>query len=432
MNKVLTLLVAEDEAAIRDNLVRLLRMEGHAVLVAEDGAQALALAREHLPDLVLSDINMPNLDGFGLLDRLRLDPRTAPIPLIFLSARSERADVRRGMALGADDYLVKPFSREEVLEAVAARLERSRMLTNPAATSAEPEIATRVGYSIAGPAAAARPAEPPSPVRVKGFEMLRNIGRGGMSEVYLARREADGQMVALKLLDTRINQDEALLQRFIQEYSLLEGVDHPNVARIYGQGFADEHVFITMEYFPLGDIRRPISGGIAPLAALGVTLQIARALGQIHALGIVHRDVKPENIMRREDGTVALIDFGIAKHAGSELGVTLHGHIVGSPHYMSPEQASAKPVSAASDLYCLGVIFHEMLTGRKPFTGEDIGTLLAAHMFAPVPSLPESVGEYQGLLERLLAKDPASRFGHGEELAAHLLERWPLAAQARL
>lgn len=414
------ILVAEDETAIRNNIVSLLRMEGFDVVEASNGRIALALAREHLPQLVLSDVMMPELDGLGLLELLRADPLTAGIPLIFLSARTERADRRKGMNLGADDYLGKPFSRDELLEAVNARLKRHQ-----AASKSDATLKTPAATALA-------PAKHRPPVTVKGYRILRKIGSGGMSEVFLAVRESDQRELALKVLDTAINDDGALLDRFLQEYALLAQIDHPNVARIFDQGITDAHAFLSMEYFIRGDIKQRIAAGLTQHEALGVTVQVALALAQIHARGIVHRDVKPDNLMMRRDGTVALIDFGIAKHADNGLGHTLHGEIVGSPYYLSPEQAAGKPVSAASDIYCLGVIFHEMLTGKRPYTADRMEVLLAQHLFSPPPRLAAEHSDMQDLLDRMMHKDPALRMGTAQEVVKYITERWPLASSARI
>lgn len=416
------ILVVEDETAIRNNIMSLLRMEGFAVVEAANGRQGLALAREHQPGLILSDVMMPELDGYGMLEQLRADPLTATIPLIFLSARTERADRRKGMNLGADDYLGKPFTHDELLEAVTARIKRTQPAAAAKATlpGADASMAMQTGTQL-------KP-----PVVVKGYRILRKIGSGGMSEVFLAVRESDQRELALKVLDTAINDDGALLDRFLQEYALLAQIDHPNVARIFDQGITDAHAFLSMEYFVRGDIKQRIAAGLTQHEALGVTVQVALALAQIHARGIVHRDVKPDNLMMRRDGTVALIDFGIAKHADNGLGHTLHGEIVGSPFYLSPEQAAGRPVSAASDIYCLGVIFHEMLTGQRPYTADRMEVLLAQHLFSPPPQLPAQHSDMQDLLNRMMHKDPALRMGTAQAVVKYITERWPLASSARI
>ena len=404
------ILVVEDEADIRGNVMRILRMEGFEVLEAENGRIGLDMARAQRPDLVLSDIMMPELDGYGLLEALRADPLTAATPFIFLSARADRSDRRKGMNLGADDYLGKPFSRDELMDAVWARIKRIQAmgLSTPPTASSQPG-------ALSGERA---------PVTIKGYRMLKPLGSGGMSEVFLARRESDGLEVALKILDTEANNDPSFLHRFIQEYALLEQIKHRNVARIFDHGFSDEHAFITMEYFSHGDIRQRMGKGMSPFDSLAVVLQVALALSQIHALGIVHRDVKPDNLMLRADGSVALIDFGVAKHA-QQLEHTQHGEIVGSPYYMSPEQAAGLPVSPASDIYCLGVIFFEMIAGYRPFVAEQLEVLLYKHIHTPPPRLEAKFSEFQELMDLTMHKNPLHRFASAQAIVEYITVRWP-------
>jgi serine/threonine protein kinase len=409
------ILVVEDDAEIRKNLGRMLRMENFDVLTAENGDVAIALVRQHLPALILSDVMMPVLDGYGFLEALRADPLISRIPVIFLTALADRVDMRRAMNLGADDYLTKPFSQEELLTAINARIKRH----TPADSSAARSGTLQLNDVIAT-----------APVCIKGYRLLRKIGSGGMSEVFLAVREIDNFELVLKVLDTRINQDSALLHRFIQEYALLSQIDHPNVVRIFEQGITDEHVYLAIEYFPAGDIKKRMAGGFLENEALGVVLQVALALVEIHAQGIVHRDVKPDNLMLRADGSVVLADFGIAKLCEIEFGHTLHGEIVGTPSYLSPEQAMGKPVSHATDIYSLGVIFFEMLTGARPYAAEKLEALLGQHLFAPSPRLEARFAAYQELLDRMMAKDPSQRFASARAVVDFISVRWPEAVVA--
>ncbi len=397
------ILVVEDEEGIRSNLVRMLRLEGFDVIEASNGYLGLQAAGRELPDLVLSDVMMPELDGYGLLEAMRADPVTAGIPLIFLTARTDRMDRRRGMNLGADDYLGKPFSRDEVLDAVHARMKRIQVLEKT------------------GPKAI----EIPAGVHIKGYRILRRIGGGGMSEVFLALREQDGVEVALKLFDARINKDTQLLHRFIQECELLERIDHPNVARVFAHGITDEHAFIAMEYFAQGSIKARIAQGLSPFEALMIAMQVGAALVQIHSLGIVHRDLKPDNLMLRADGCVALIDFGVAKQHSQSMEHTRHGEIVGSPYYMSPEQAAGRPVSPVSDIYCLGVIFYEMVSGNRPYVADHMDALLQQHIHAPTPALEPKYSEFQPFLNRAMHKDPAQRFASAQAVVDYITAQWP-------
>lgn len=399
------ILVIEDEAGIRESLARMLRFEGHQVLEAWNGKTGLAQAQAELPELIVSDVTMPELDGYGLLERLRADARTAAIPFIFLTARSGRDDMRKGMALGADDYLWKPFTRDELLAAIAARVQRRQTMQGP--VMAAPTSPGSV---------------PNGQPQVKGYRLVKKLGRGGMSQVWLAER-GDGGEVALKLFDVRVHEDPRLLHRFIQEYALLAQIEHPNVARIYEQGFADEHVYIAMEYFPAGDIRAALAAGLSEAQALDWTRQVASALVPIHAHGIVHRDLKPANLMRRADGTLALIDFGVAKHLTDDLEQTRTGEVVGSPYYLSPEQAAGRAVSLASDVYSLGLLCYEFLTGRRAYQGETLDELVRQHQYAPLPELPPALAQYRPLMAKLCAKDPTQRLANAGAALIYLQTR---------
>jgi serine/threonine-protein kinase PpkA len=680
-----TVLVVEDDQAIRNNVARLLKLEGYQVSVAATGTEGLELARSQRPDLVISDINMPGMDGFALVQALRADAALATTPVMLLTALDDRASMRRGMTAGADDYLAKPFTRNELLEAldgllkkrgrieltihsaVQAREDHLRRafteslggappadwfgLKAPAGAVAEQVLAATVLFSdirnftslaekltssevaelltryfehtsepvlrhggrhlkfigdglmavfaqtqAGPPIAAARRAVsaalgvalathefrgwlerrfadrglPPfaigvglhagevticrlgstqekestpigdtvntaarlqgasrelgwtvvassavlqdagagvqtggmtslevrgrngwvdvaevvgleasdadrehgmaalaqraeeirqavrinseitaravkgalrtklstlrghqfqpgdAPLRLKGFRLTRKLASGGMTEVYLAVREGDGLPVVLKVLEASGEGSSANLARFIQEYALLSRIDDPHVIRIYDQGFSDDHAYIAMEYFECGDLRSELRQGMGRERALDVLAQIARALEVIHARGVIHRDLKPENVMLRPDGSVALADFGVAKSMQQDdhLGFTQtrHGEVVGTPYYLSPEQAAGEPITPATDLYSLGVMFYEMLTGSRPYSADTLALLLARHLTAPTPHLPAEVGGLQPVVEKLMAKKPAERYSSARALLDDLAQ----------
>ena len=244
---------------------------------------------------------------------------------------------------------------------------------------------------------------------IEGYRILQKIGEGGMASIYLAA-DAFGEPQVLKVMRLVGDDENDHLQRFIQEFALLAQVKHPNVARIYRQGFSSGHAYIAMEYFSRGDLRARIAQGMAADAALSYVKQIAAALDAIHHAGIVHRDLKPDNLMLRKDGSLALADFGIAKHVAMFITDTAHGEVVGTPYYLSPEQATALPVDQRCDLYSLGIILYEMLTGTKPYRAASAEELLDLHANAPVPLLRPPHERLQPVLERLMAKDREQRY----------------------
>jgi class 3 adenylate cyclase len=272
------------------------------------------------------------------------------------------------------------------------------------------------------------------PLRLKGYRLMRKIGAGGMTEVYLAVREQDGLEVVLKVLDAAGKTTSEHLSRFIQEYTLLSEIEHPHVIRIYDQGFTDDHAYIAMEYFEQGDLRSELSKGMSQQRVLEVVVQVARALEAIHTRGVIHRDLKPENIMLRPDGSVALADFGVAKSVlqadARGLAETRHGDVVGTPYYLSPEQASGQRITPVTDLYSLGIMLFEMLTGRRPYVAESLDLLLARHLTAPTPQLPFAHANLQPVLEKLMAKKPQERYVSTQALLADLEQRALLRTMA--
>ncbi|MGZ5260097.1 MAG: serine/threonine-protein kinase, partial [Burkholderiales bacterium] len=246
------------------------------------------------------------------------------------------------------------------------------------------------------------------------------IGSGGMSTVSLAERAADGLRLVMKIMDGKFADDREFLMRFIQEYGLLSKIDCPQVVRIHDQGVTDRHVYIAMEHFAGGDLRARIHKGLAPAAALDILQDVARALKAVHEQGIVHRDLKPDNVMFRADGSLAIADFGIATKNFGVADLTAHGDVLGTPHYLSPEQACAKPLDGRSDLYSLGILFFEMLTGRRPFQAKDAVSLAHKHVHEPLPRLPAQAARYQEVVDCLTAKRPQDRFAGAHELLAHL------------
>ena len=251
---------------------------------------------------------------------------------------------------------------------------------------------------------------------VPGYKVLHMIGQGGQAKVYLAQRKADGLAVALKVLDRTVRQDQIYLERLKREYKAIAAIENPYVARIYDQSFAGANPFIAMEFVPSGTLAGKMREGIASLDALRITAQIAHALDAIHAKGIVHRDLKPANILFRLDGRPVIVDFGLAKDLSLNSTLTIAGQLLATPRYMSPEQCLNRPVDARSDLYSLGVIFYEMLTGTRIFESANSATVVNMHVHAPIPRLPERLAGYQGVLDRLLAKNPDERFQSAREL----------------
>jgi serine/threonine protein kinase len=251
--------------------------------------------------------------------------------------------------------------------------------------------------------------------------LLAKLYAGDLSSVYLAEVEGSGERIAFKVL--RHVPDAGggrLFDRFLQEYEVIARVRHPNVVQIFDLGVADDHAYIAMEYLAAGSLAERLIGALPPSVAIDYVRQIASALAAIHAAGILHRDLKPANVMFRDAGSLALIDFGLAKQMRLEAAITGTGQIFGTPYYMSPEQGHAEPTDQRSDIYSLGCMFYEMLTGDRPFTATSPMGVIYRHANAPRPRLGRALTELQPLLDRMLAVERLARYQSAEELLRDL------------
>jgi tRNA A-37 threonylcarbamoyl transferase component Bud32 len=249
-------------------------------------------------------------------------------------------------------------------------------------------------------------------VMIRGHRCIRQVGSGGMCTIYLAESERAGTVVVLKVFNQVPDVSERFVSfdRFLQEYEIVAGLKHQNIVRIYDLGVADDHAYIAMEHFPSGDLRQRMKAPLSPATALKYLEQMASALEAIHSVGVLHRDLKPANVMLRADGSLCLIDFGLAKANEMEVSLTGSREIFGTPYYMSPEQGHAEEIDGRSDLYSLGVMFYEMLIGHKPYTGATAMEVIYKHKRAELPEIAPQFAEYQDILRRLLAKSPADRY----------------------
>ena len=670
------ILAIDDDPSMRDFVAHILVHAGCRVEVADNGAAGLQRIRAQAPDLILCDVNMPEMDGFATLQAVRADPGMSALPFILLTALDNRDNVRRGMRLGADDFLSKPVRAEELIESVDNALGRNRRLReqvseralpepeelrrryeqelgdgaargtvetevgvtgrrltqtvlfadlrsyskisqclpesdvaellgrylrevckpilreqgrimkimgdgimalfgheSPADTRSHARSALRAGLAIlevaqkfrrwiegraefaglprfevgvgihtgevilfrlsgsageitavgeavnlaarlqskskelgwpiaasmatieyAGPgfeiadhrelevsgrhsrtafgrvvasgtitpsptvslppglravldenarttAAAAKEAidgtlyaigerldgaagpRAREPV-IRGYRVLRKIGEGGMSTVYLAEDSAHHRKAVLKILKGRRNDDDAMWKRFFQECAILSSINHQHIVRIYDQGFGDELAYLAMEHLGGGSLRELMDKGLTKRQALSLLAQAASALGAIHARGIVHRDVKPANLLLRESRVLVLTDFGVAKRVEQGASQTVHGEVLGTPYYIAPEQAHGGETTPRADLYSLGVIFYEMLTGKRPYVGDTVMEILAQHHAAKIPRLPDELADCQPLIDGMLAKDPHDRYESAEAVLAEIDEIW--------
>jgi tRNA A-37 threonylcarbamoyl transferase component Bud32/CheY-like chemotaxis protein len=345
-------------------------------------------------DAVIVSYGWPGGRGIDWVKDLAARPGFAPV--IFLSELPDDAESKLAMASGAHAALSKSkIDHDRLLDAFATAAGKQMQARADWRTSSGAKEAQRFGEAF-----------------IRGYRRVRRLAAGPVSELYLAESEQAGALVVLKVARDQREENEldSSFRRFLQEYEIVQRIRHPGVVRLYDLGVSDQHAYLVMEYFRAGDLRRRMRLELTPRDALRIAHEIARALDGIHHAGVLHRDLKPGNVMLREDGSLALIDFGLAKDAALAMEVTDHGTIFGTPHYMSPEQGHGETIDGRSDLYSLGVMLFEMLAREKPFLSDNPMAIIYKHRKSPIPALPEAVAMFQPLVSKLLGKTPDERY----------------------
>jgi serine/threonine-protein kinase PpkA len=257
-------------------------------------------------------------------------------------------------------------------------------------------------------------------LNIPGYKIKAHVGSGGMAVVFRATQESLQRSVALKVLKN--TESKEWTERFLNEGRILASLNHRNIITVHDIGIHAGHIYISMEYLEGGDLKPRIEAGMRPKEALEILTTIGEALEVAHKKGVIHRDVKPGNILFRQDGTPVMADYGIAKDFERKTDVTVDGTVIGTPDYLAPEQARIEPVDGRTDIYGLGIIFYEMLTGKKPFDGESAVHIVFKHLNEPIPELPGALAMYQPLLEKMTAKEPADRFANASQLLSAVTE----------
>jgi DNA-binding response OmpR family regulator len=424
-----SLLVVDDDDT-RESLAELLRDEGYAVRTARDGAQALELLEEAPPDLVLLDIVMPKTTGIELLARLRQRQSPAELPVIMMSAKDQSTDVVAALSEGANDYVTKPLDLPVVLARIRAQL-RMKLAATPRA-----ERVDRLAAETVGPGA----------VLMDRYLLEDQLGGGTFGIVFRARDQQLQRTVAIKLLRGVIGDSEESLERLRRESRAAGRLRHPNAVEVYELCVTPESLaFLVMEHLVGHSLdielrQRPV---LPARRSAEIALPVCEVLAEAHALGIVHRDVKPANVFLHsapEGERVKVLDFGLAKPMGAaalEKNLTVAGSILGSPAYMAPERLRNQQYDGRADTYSLGVMLYEMLTGRLPFSSDDGDPMVVMSMHLtqeprPLreiePSVPAAVEE---VVLSALAKDWQER-PHAAHLGRRLASALALEVPAGL
>jgi DNA-binding response OmpR family regulator len=353
-------------------------------------------------DVIVLDYMLGRGDGLQWLKVLK--QRQDCPKILFLTGAGNEIIAVRAMKAGADDYQRKQeLTREKLIasirELTATRVERT----------VSPDLAARLeGHDLG------------AKIRIPGIKVLHLIGEGGTARVYLASREDDDEPLVVKILRQEIVLNKKALERFMEEYAMVERIQSRHVARIFGHGSSENNVYLVMEFFEGGDLSKRLGGqAMAPHEALKFFRELMFALGDIHEKGILHRDLKPQNLMFRKDGTLAIVDFGIAKNiaAADRTGA---GEVLGTPRYMSPEQVQGRALDLRTDIYSAGVLLFQMLTGEHLFDGQTAMEVAMHHLNTQPRPLPEHLEAYQRLLDKLVEKDREARFRNADEVIGFL------------
>jgi DNA-binding NarL/FixJ family response regulator/tRNA A-37 threonylcarbamoyl transferase component Bud32 len=403
-------LIIDDDPDLRNLLVQYIRQQWPAGDIAEYDPLERDMPGKDFPlqsyDVVILDYMLVRGDGLRWLEELKKRPKCPPI--IFLTGAGSEIIAVRAMKLGAADYQRKQeLTRERLITAIRdvshGKVEKT----------VTPEIAARMEGHVLG-----------ARIRIPGIKVLRLIGEGGMSRVYLASRESDDEPLVVKILRSEVMQDKRTMARFVEEYNLVERVQSRHVARVHTHGVQDDQAYLVMEFCEGGDLNKRLGEKALPAdEALRIFLQLMLALGDIHEQGILHRDLKPQNLMFRADGSLAIVDFGVAKHVDS-IDRTNKGEILGTPRYMSPEQVQGRALDLRTDIYSAGVLLYQMMLGTHLFEGETAVEVALHHLNTPPPELPEPLQQYQRMFDKLLEKDRDARFRNADEVIGYLTRKF--------
>ena len=423
-------LIIDDSASLRRYLKK--RLQGKWVEAQVEGYDPVRRGKpyDQFPwsnyDIVFLDYYL-GLEKDTGLDWIPKIKKNKPAPaVIMITGEGDESVAAKSIRKGADFYLIKydlgsDLLFETVLQAIADLAPTAQDLWQQATAShnASSEVTEDPGKPAEGSAASQNTVT--GAWKIPGYKVLSEITAGNWSTTLHAKKIDNNSDVILKVQDIHEFTDDSLLKRFMLELNILSNLKHPNVVKILEHGHTDDYAFYAMEYLPNGDLDSRIEEGAVTVdRAVDYIIQIARGLSALHDKDIVHRDMKPTNILFDKDDRPVITDLGIAKDLSSAEELTARGEILGTPYYISPEQINGKPVDKRTDIYTIGILFYEMLTGKRPFDGSSVIEVAYQHAFDEPPPLPVELAAYQPLLEKLLAKNPDERYSSLEEFIAEI------------
>ena len=340
---------------------------------------------------LIVEFNLPPNTADPLANLVRLRKLAPLLPILVFARGGDERNAARSVKLGASEYWpIHAVDVDELGQALRSLIEQPRV------------------DEAARPKSVDRWRQP----EIAGYRLIKKIAQSASASVYLARNDELAQPVALKVqaIEGLKTASEADRQRFARECEILSALNHRSIADILDFGITADYLYLALEYFPCGSLRERLKNPLRETDACNYARQIGEALQVVHAAHIVHCDLKPSNVMLTDGNRVALIDFGSARSQLVSRDLSRSDLGTGTPYYVCPEQIAGREPDARGDLYSLGIVFFEMLAGTLPFSGKSLAEIFAAHRLAAVPRLPQHVGCYQPIVDRLLAKSPDDRY----------------------
>jgi tRNA A-37 threonylcarbamoyl transferase component Bud32 len=388
-------LVVHDDLELRLRLGALARraipkLEADCVTCASFDALAPERLAGYVALLLIVEFNVRDSTLEPLARLVRARGQAPHLPIFVFARGGDERNAARTILSGAHDYW--PIHAVKMGELAAVL----QPLVVPAAAGA------LVSAAI----------DPRQQPRIAGYRLVKTIAESTVAAVYLARNDDLPQPVALKVqaLKGRYVVSEEDRQRFVRECQILSALNHRSIADVLDFGITDEYLYLALEYFPCGSLRDRLKNPVSEAEAVDYARQIGEALAVLHAAHVVHRDLKPSNLMLTDDNRVILIDFGSACMQLQASDLSRSDLCTGTPYYVCPEQIDNRDPDGRGDLYSLGVVLFEMLSGALPYVGNTLAEIFAGHRSTPVPRLPQRAACYQAIIDRLLAKEPADRY----------------------
>lgn len=380
------ILVADPENSLTELYRIILEERKHQVFIMEDGESLLASYPSIKPDMVILEVKLPGkMNGFEVCDRIRKRFESSHVGIMFVSSRDDEKDVLQGFKSGADDYLLKPLRQGEFivkLEHLAGKYLKQNTSLKPGT-----EFANR-------------------------YKILNQLGKGGDSVVYHSLDNMTGLEVAVKITNQQAD-DNNFMARFLREAYGLSRLCHPNIVNLIDFGNQANLYYIVTQFIQGNSLGHIIKqGALDEKSAIGIAIEIGKALVNINKHGVVHRDIKPDNILISDDGDVVLVDFGLAREEHQQT-LSLKDEMFGTPQYLSPEYIKGSKVDIRTDIYSLGITLFYAITGELPFQGPNAIAVMHKQLNEDPPSLKSSrfsvSPDIAALVDKMLLKDPEER-----------------------